>query len=183
MKIRNKSYVMDNEKNDSQLSLGFGESTKKEDKEPETEKIDSSHVLEWVCHPAKKNLKITILVSVFIVVLIAVVYFMTYSFWFGLLAFLILFGSLASFYFPTHYRLTDDEIIIKTKAQTQKKSWSQYRTYYPDKNGVLLSPFVRPSRLENFRGLYIKFWYNKGEVVAFVKERIDNIRAQELETE
>jgi hypothetical protein len=173
---------MDNEKDDSQLSLGFGEASKEKEKEPEVEGTESSNVLEWVCHPAKKNIKVTAIVSIFIVILIVVVYYMTYSIWFSILAFLILFGSLASFYFPTHYRLTDNEIIIKTKAQTQKKSWSQYRTYYPDKNGVLLSPFVRPSRLENFRGLYIKFWFNKDEVVAFVKERIDNIRAQEQET-
>ncbi len=170
---------MDNEKDDRQLSLGFRADSREKENEIGGDEKESSQVLEWVCHPAKKNPKVTIIVSIFIAVLIVVVYFITYSPWFCLLAFLILFGSLASFYFPTHYRLTDKEIIIKTKAQTLIKKWSQYRTYYPDKNGVLLSPFVRPTRLENFRGLYIKFWYNKDEVVAFVKEQIEKTRAQE----
>ena len=99
-----------------------------------------------------------------------------------ILAFLILFGSLSSFYFPTHYRLTDKEITIKTKMQTITKKWSQYRTFYPDKNGVLLSPFVRPSRLENFRGIYIKFWYNKDEVVDFVRGQLEKAKAEEQES-
>lgn len=133
---------------------------------------DDSPVLEWVCHPAKKNIKITVLVTVFLIVLVAIVYYMTYSVWFALLGALILFGSLATFYFPTRYILSEDKIIIKTNARTQEKTWAQYRSFYPDKNGVLLSPFVRPSRLENFRGVYIKFWFNKDEVVAFVEKQI-----------
>lgn len=174
---------MNNEKDDKQLSLGFKADSSKKEKEIEKDEKEPSQVLEWVCHPAKKNPKVTILVSIFIAVLIVIVYFITYSPWLCILAFLILFGSLASFYFPTYYRLTDKEIIIKTKAQTTVKKWSQYRSYYPDKNGVLLSPFVRPTRLENFRGLYIKFWHNRDEVVAFVKEQIEKTRAQEPGTD
>ena len=44
--------------------------------------------------------------------------------------------------------------------------------YYVDKSGVLLSPFIRPSRLENFRGLYVRFAGNKDEVMRIVSERI-----------
>jgi len=142
------------------------------------EPADPGKILEWVCHPAKKNTRVTVLVTFFILIIIAAVYYATMSVWFGVLAVLILFGSLTSFYFPTAYRLTEDEIFIKTTTQTLKKKWSQYRTFYPDKNGVLLSPFVRPSRMENFRGVYLKFWYNKDEVIAFVKERMEKIKAE-----
>jgi hypothetical protein len=63
--------------------------------------------------------------------------------------------------------------------QELRKKWSQYRSCYPDKNGVLLSPFVRPSRLENFRGTYIRFWNNREEVVSFVKTMIEKNRETE----
>ncbi len=129
-------------------------------------------VLEWVCHPAKRNTLVTVLVTLFLVVIIGAVYFATYSVWFTLLGAVIMIASLGPFYLPTRYKLTDDEITVKSVTQTMVKSWSQYRTCYPDKNGVLLSPFVRPSRLENFRGLYIRFSGNKEKVVAFVKERL-----------
>jgi len=139
-----------------------------------TPEADTGETLEWVCHPARKNRRVTILVSIFIAVIVVVVYFASdHSVLFSVLAFVVLLGSLASFYFPTRYKMTEDEIIVRTKMQTLVKKWSQYRTYYVDRNGVLLSPFVRRSRLENFRGIYIKFWYNKDEVVSFVKERLE----------
>lgn len=153
-----------------QLSLDLG-APKPQQADEDTD--DAGQTLEWVCHPAKRNRTVTVLVSVFIILLVVTVYYITYSIWFGILGFLILFGSLASFFFPTRYRLTEKEIIVKTTTQTLHKKWSQYRTYYPDKNGILLSPFARPSRLENFRGIYLKFWYNRDEVLAFVKERIE----------
>jgi len=160
------------DKNDKQLSF---ELDRQSPKPPPEEKPagDPGQKLTWVCHPAKKNMRVTILVSLFILVIMVVVYFATYSPFFTILAFVILFGSLASYYFPARYELTEDKIIVKTKMQTQIKTWSQYRTFYPDKNGVLLSPFARPSRLENFRGIYIRFWNNRDEVMAFVRERME----------
>ena len=47
-----------------------------------------------------------------------------------------------------------------------------FRSFYTDKNGVLLSPFIAPSRLENFRGLYITFDNNRDAVLDFVKEHV-----------
>jgi len=159
--------------NDKQISLDLkaGESSPKpgdtNSKKPE------SGVLEWTTHPAKKNLKVTAAVSVFLVSLIVIVYYVTYSFWFMALGAAILFGSLASFFLPTRFRLTDEEIIVKSTAQKSIKKWAQFRSYYPDKNGVLLSPFIRPTRLENFRGVYIRFSGNPDEVIAFVKKHIN----------
>jgi hypothetical protein len=134
--------------------------------------------LEWVSHPARKNMKVAVLTTAFLIILVVVVYFLTYSPWFAILAFIILFGSLLPFYFPTRYRLTDEDIVIKTTAQRLVKKWSQYRTYYPDKNGILLSPFLRPTRLENFRGIYIRFANNKEEVMAFVKRRMEKAKEE-----
>jgi hypothetical protein len=162
--------MADKEKEQLSFNLESGQSSADEDP---NKRIADGKSLEWVCHPAKKNMTVSVLVSALIVVLVSLVYFITFSIWFCVLAFLILFGSLSSFYFPSRYILTENEIMIKTRMQTVVKKWSQYRTFYPDKNGVFLSPFVRPTRLENFRGLYIKFWYNKDEVVAFVKEQVE----------
>jgi hypothetical protein len=147
---------------------------------PETKDTrPEGQILEWVSHPAKRKPLVTVMVSLFIAVLVIIVYYMTYSVWFSVLGFVILYGSLSAFYFPTRYRLTDDGIEVKTTFQRLQKKWSQYRTCYPDKNGILLSPFARPSRLENFRGLYLRFWYNRDEVVAFVRAQIEKARAAE----
>jgi hypothetical protein len=158
---------------EDQDQLSFNLEEKKQTSRDDKKARNDENTLEWICHPAKRNMKVTSLVTIFLVVLIIVVYYTTYSLLFTGLAILILFGSLSAFYFPTRYRLTENEIRVKTTAQTLVKKWSQYRSFYPDKNGVLLSPFVRRTRMENFRGIYIKFEGNSDEVIAFVKDCMD----------
>ncbi len=153
------------------------------DREPTNDELaaiepeDEGEVLEWVCHPLKRKPLVAIAVSLFITIVGALVYRLTDSQAFGLLACLVLFASLAKFYLPTRFRLTDRRISIKTTTQTFTKPWSNFRTCYPDKNGILLSPFAEPSRLENFRGMYLIFNQNADEVTEFVKTRI--VRAHE----
>ena len=130
-------------------------------------------LLDYVCHPARRDMRITALVTIFIVVCIVIVWLISFSPLLTGLAVLILFGSLAGFYFPTRYIFYDDHLLVKTKMQTLRKEWSQYRSFYPDKNGVLLSPFGRPTRLENFRGLYVKFSGNRDRVMNIVRDKID----------
>lgn len=111
-------------------------------------------------------------ITLFVLLVIAAVYNTTESAFFGLLAFVVMLVSLAKFYFPTHYRLSENGVTVRTTTQTLTKNWSAYRSFYPDKNGILLSPFAEPSRLENFRGLFIMFNGNKEQVTEFVKSHI-----------
>jgi len=143
---------------------------------------DEGAVLSWRCHPVKRRPVVSMSVTAFIVLVGLLVYFATDSRGFTVLALVILFASLAKFFFPTEYRLSDKNIKVKTTTQTLVKDWSMYRSCYADKNGILLSPFTRPSRLENFRGLYIMFEKNRDEVTAFVKERIDKGTPPALES-
>ena len=129
-------------------------------------------LVEWTCQPAKRRPWVTALVSIFAVTVVVSVYYMSESRLFAVLAMLIMWGSLAKFYFPTSYRLSESRITIKTMTQTLNKDWSQYRSCYPDKNGILLSPFAHPSRLENFRGLYLMFEGNRDAVTDCVKGRL-----------
>lgn len=133
---------------------------------------ETKPILEYVCHPARRDMRVTVLATVFLIVCVVLVWLISFSPFLTALAVLILFGSLGGFYFPTRYRFYDDHIEIRTMIQTLRKNWSQFRSYYPDKNGVLLSPFVRPTRLENFRGQYIKFAANRDRVLEIVKSKI-----------
>ncbi|MEK7775510.1 MAG: hypothetical protein AAB305_06460 [Candidatus Zixiibacteriota bacterium] len=129
-------------------------------------------LIEWTCHPAKRLPWVTAVVSIFAVSAVVAVFYTTDSRLFAVLAMLIMWGSLAKFYFPTTYRLSESRITVKTMTQTLNKDWSQYRSCYPDKNGILLSPFAHPSRLENFRGLYLMFEGNRDAVTACIKGRL-----------
>ncbi|MEZ5357352.1 MAG: hypothetical protein R3F48_00885 [Candidatus Zixiibacteriota bacterium] len=144
-----------------------------EEKKEESAVEQPEPLLEYICHPAKRNRRITVLTTMVIIVCIVLTYFITYSAFMTILAGVILFGALAQFYFPTRYIFFDHAVHIKTTTQTLKKEWSLYRSYYADKNGVLLSPFGRPTRLENFRGQYIRFSGNRDEVMNIVKSKIN----------
>ena len=114
----------------------------------------------------------SILVVVFLFVIWYVVYLSTQNIILLALSVVIMLGSLSTFFLPTRYELDDDKVKIIYLLSTRERKWDTFRSYYVDKNGVLLSPFERPSRLENFRGLYIRFSQNKEQVVDFVKARI-----------
>jgi hypothetical protein len=128
--------------------------------------------LEWTVHPVKRKPLVSALVSLFVIAVVVLVRLTMESSTFTVLAGVIMAASLAKFYFPTRYRLDNAGITIKTTTQTLKKEWKLYRSCYPDKNGILLSPFATTSRLENFRGIYLMFQNNKESVTEFCKARI-----------
>lgn len=128
--------------------------------------------IEWVSFPAVENLKKTTIATIFIIGLSTLLYFL-YGPIYGFLSILFLGFSLLPYYTPTTYRLNEDGIEVKKVFYTIKKSWSNFRSFYPDKNGVLLSPFPIPTRLENFRGIYIRFKGNGEGVLSVVESMMD----------
>ena len=139
-------------------------------------------MLKWSSHPVKKKTLISILVIVFLFAVWFVVYLTTYSLLLTGLSVVIMLGSLLSFFLPTHYEMDQEKIKIKFFLTKREREWNAFRSFYVDKNGVLLSPFTKPSRLENFRGIYVRFNQNKEQVVNFVKskiERLDSVRDEQ----
>jgi len=130
-------------------------------------------VLKWSSHPVKRKALISILVIVLLFVVWSVVYLATSSLFLTGLSVIIMLGSLSSFFLPTHYELHQEKIKIRFFLTKREREWSTFRSFYVDKNGVLLSPFAKPSRLENFRGIYVRFSQNKDQVVDFVKSKME----------
>jgi len=131
--------------------------------------IENYHKIKWKIHPLKANWKVSIILIAFLIALCIAIYLSFDSFTFLFLSAIFLFVSLSSFFLPTTYILQDDIIIIKSLFSKQSKRWDSFKKYYPDKNGVFLSPFIHQTRLENFRGLYIRFSNNREEVLGFIK--------------
>jgi hypothetical protein len=134
--------------------------------------MTESTVLKWSSHPVKKRTTISILVVLFLLAVWLVVYLTTSSLFLTGLSVVIMLASLASFFVPTRYELDQEKVGIHYVLGKKERPWSAFRSFYVDKNGVLLSPFPKPSRLENFRGIYVRFDQNKERVVDFVKSKI-----------
>lgn len=129
-------------------------------------------VLRWRSHPLMTKKLTSLLVVLCLLAVWVSVYFTTLSLTMTLVSIFILLGALCPFFLPTDYELTSDKVKVRFFFSQKEKEWSFYRSFYVDKNGVLLSPFERPSRLENFRGMYIRFDRNKDQVVEFVSSKV-----------
>jgi hypothetical protein len=133
----------------------------------------SEPLVSWVTHPAKSRPTVAVLVTILIVVIAYGVYAWTGWPLFTALCTIVLAGSLSGFYFPTRYSLFEDRVDVKYTVTSLSKEWSQYRSFYKDKNGVLLSPFAARSRLENFRGVYLRFGdCDRDRVMAIIQSKI-----------
>jgi len=114
----------------------------------------------------------TVLVLSFLLGLLFFISWYTGSAGLGVIFTVLMFFSLSAYFFPTWYTLTDGGISVHTLVTKMKRPWSVYRSHWPDRNGVLLSPFPSRSRLENFRGIFIRYEGNRDEVLAFVKRYV-----------
>jgi len=132
-------------------------------------------VLSWKVHPVKRSLKASIGVILLLLVIWAAVYFAMQSFLFLMVAVVVMLVSLWGFFLPTEYELYPDKIKVRYVMTSLEKEWKNYRSFYVDKSGVLLSPFTKPSRLENFRGIYLKIDRDsqmKDKIVDYIKSKI-----------
>ena len=121
------------------------------------------------------------LTSVGVVILLALlltgVYFWFHSFYWVIMAGIMLFFSLSAYFVPTCYELHDEHIVIKRFMTTQTKKWADFKRVYRDRNGAFLSPFDSPNRLENFRGVFLRIPKQRDDVFKFLQLRVAGSQA------
>ncbi len=128
--------------------------------------------ISWNVLPIKKGGKrlVIFILTVFLTVL--GIYLIAGLYW-AIFALIVLLSSLSSYFTPTSYKLTKDEVIVKRPLYTIRKPWSNIKRFEVDKNGIFLSPFRKPRRLENFRGIYLMTEGDREAIIKFIEERIN----------
>ena len=130
-------------------------------------------ILSWSSHPLRKSKRKTVFLVAFMLLVWVLVFFVSgFSFLLLGLAVVVLMSSLASYFFPTRYELTQDLVRVKFLGTRKERRWENFKSFYPDKNGVFLSSFARPTRLENYRGLYLRYDGEQDRVLAYVKSKV-----------
>jgi len=130
--------------------------------------------IRWRVHPFCDNRGRTVLlVGLLMLVLVGVRLSYPEPVW-TLLAALLLFGSLARYFFPTSYRLGEEGLEVSFLGWRKRWPWSYFRSYSVGRTGVLLSPFPRAHRLEGFRGHYLLFGSRREEVIDFVRAHVSS---------
>jgi len=129
--------------------------------------------IEWESLPARNKKRLVIaIIAVFFTTLFLYLFAGTYWAIFG---FLLLLFVLFPFYTVTRYSLDKEKIVIKKPFYTVSKELRYFRRVEKDRNGVFLSPFKKPSRLDNFRGIYLIMQDDKlkNRVFEFLKKNIE----------
>lgn len=127
----------------------------------------------WTVHPLRDNWKRTTLLLIFLALLFFAVYLSFQSISVTILSAVCLVCSLHRYFVPARYEIYDDRVVVISFSRRSIKLWSDFRSFYADRNGVLLSPFARPSRLENFRGVYVRFGRSKrDEILDYIRRKV-----------
>jgi len=86
----------------------------------------------------------------------------------GILTLFLLLASISDYLLPVRYRLSRAGIEAAGLLLRRRMSWKDVRQVRRDPLGVKLSPLLRPSRLEAYRGIYLWFGENEPEVMAAI---------------
>jgi len=146
--------------------------------EGKSERVDTHPAIlpskiSWTVHPLVENWRKSTLLGIFLTLLFIGIYWGFQSIYIALLSATFLLGSLYKYFLPFHHHCEADKLIITSCCYRLERSWETFRSFYVDANGVLLSPFAHPTRLENFRGVYVRFGkHSPEEVVDFITSKI-----------
>lgn len=121
--------------------------------------------LEWTAHPALERPWATLLLSVIIFLAGATASFAMQNLWWGVVGMILLLLTMWNYYLPQQFIIDSKGVRKKSLFGLEKRPWREIRSIYPDRYGVLLSPFIKPSRLAKFRGLSVQFSHGNREKV------------------
>jgi hypothetical protein len=139
---------------------------------------DEELILRWQVHIAKEQPHRFVGVILFIIAMAFLAFL-----WFGgnvfpaiVMAFVFC-GALSDFFLPITFTLTKSHASASTLLGKRIMAWKDVKRCYLDDSGVKLSPLRRQSRLEAYRGVYLRFGdKNKDEVLNAVRNlRPENV--------
>ncbi len=133
--------------------------------------------LVWTAWPAKRSPGRAALAIAFMTLMGWTIQSLFHTGYFTVVAVLLVWGQVASFFLPTTYMLTGETVAVRGLITRRERRWQEFRSYYVDGQGALLSPFVGRSRLERFRGVSLQFHGSRDAVVEFVEKMMERREA------
>lgn len=125
--------------------------------------------LSWTSWPMLRSPVRAVIAVAFIALMTWFIQSWLCTTYFTVIAVLLVWGQVAGFFLPTRFAMTDELVSVRGLVSRREKAWTEFRSYYVDREGLLLSPFLERSRLERFRGVSLQFHGNRDEVIAFVE--------------
>lgn len=125
--------------------------------------------ISWKAHPMVDEFPKSI-GAIFLVILFSIAFgYFFASPGIGGLSFIILFLATLTYFVPVYYNINEEKLTIKFLFLKTIRPIRKFKNYYHNSTGVNLSTFSSPSRLDAFRGNYLRFNHNQKEVLEFLK--------------
>lgn|GEM_PF-592131 len=110
--------------------------------------------LRWTIHRARETPVRTVIAAVFILALV-VFSWTVFGPVLGMLAVVVLFLALNTYFLPITYTFSDKGIEVDKRIFTARYQWKQFRRWFRTSGGIVVSPFSHKSYLDNFRGVHL----------------------------
>ena len=110
----------------------------------------------WVCHPlVEEPWPKSAALAAAILAFSGLAWFALEGLLYGAIALAVLAGSMSRFLLPTSYEVGAAGIAVSHLFRRRLRPWGEVRRVEVRRDGLFLSPFHRPSRLDSFRGLFL----------------------------
>ena len=94
--------------------------------------------------------------------------------YYGILGFVLMMLLLAPYFLPCRFEVSSTGVKVFFPMFNRDRPWSTYKRYVVRKDGVFLSPFDKPSRLDSYRGDFLRFSAatDREQVIALVRKHV-----------
>ncbi len=127
----------------------------------------------WTAHPLRSESPVKSASLVIIIFGTSVVVGLSFqSIYFAFFSVVVLTVAMSRYFLPTHYAIDGQGIAILHMGVCRHHLWSQFRRVTRHCDGLFLSPFDRPNRLDSFRGHFLRTDHHTDEVFHVVQHHI-----------
>ncbi len=118
------------------------------------EQVAAQPLMEWTVHMARKQPVKAVATIAIVAFVLAVGWIWVHPFIAFLMA-LFLLNAVGEFLFPVRYRVTKEGVEVSSFLRDRKIRWEQVRRLDISSDSLFLSPYPKPSRLDNLRGVWL----------------------------
>lgn len=137
--------------------------------------------LSWTSHPFIDFPITSIFLVIFLIVLAVILWHVAIVIWdmplFYYLGFAIFVFSMITYFIPTRYEFYEMKIVIHYSMIKIERNYSDFKCFYSDKKGIMLGTFMKPRKLDGFRGQSIRFSKHqteKEDLIKLLEQKIGN---------
>ncbi|MDP6038661.1 MAG: hypothetical protein QGG64_08935 [Candidatus Latescibacteria bacterium] len=127
----------------------------------------------WTSHPLKEEPPQKSILLILIILSISTIVHISFAS--GIFAFLsaiLLTTAMSRYFLPTHYTIDTKFLTISHLGTNRQHPWTNFRRAVCHPDGIFLSPFTPPHRLDAFRGQFVRT-PNSDEVYHVIQQHIN----------